>query len=160
MSCLSRLFRRRATPDTPPRSGTDKTLLLWCLLCIITLGSTVALIIGGIFDICSLEQIRLLAGHPFYIDAAAAQVSLLPPAGIFTICTFITLYLALVLLRCRSFAKRTQICFLAALATALPGLLCILWDGILYMAAPLFCVCLLWVLTALIPAIFSRHSQA
>ena len=57
-------------------------------------------------------------------------------------------------------AKRTQICFLAALATLLPGLLCILWNGVLYMAAPLFCVLLLWVLAALLPAIFHLFAKS
>ena len=157
---LPRIFGRRPGPDTPGYTRTDAQLLRWLLLCVLTLGSTATLMILGFFDTLGLEQIRLLGGHPFYIDAAAAQISLLPPAGIFAICTALTLYLAVVLLRTRSFAKRSQICFLAALAAILPGLLCVLWDGVLYMAAPLFCVLLLWVLAALIPALFCRSAQS
>lgn len=154
-------FFSRAKADAPVGyTRLDMQLLRWILLCIGTLGVTAGLMMYGFFDTLALEHIRILGGHPFYIDAESAQVSLLPPAGIFAICTGITLYLSIVLLRNPGLAKRTQICFLAALATLLPGLLCILWNGVLYMAAPLFCVLLLWVLAALLPAIFCRYSES
>lgn len=151
----------RSTADTPPGyTRLDMQLLRWILLCIGTLSATAGLMMGGFFDALALEHIRLLGGHPFYIEAESAQVSLLSPAGIFAICTAITLYLSVVLLRNPGLAKRTQICFLAAVATALPGLLCILWNGVLYVAAPLFCVLLLWVLAALLPAIVCRFVKS
>lgn len=157
MSLFSRLIHPAKAGSSPLRS--DRTLLLWLLICISTLGSTVALMIMGVFDTIGLEQIRLLGGHPFYIDAAAAQISLLSPTGIFAICTIITLYLSIVLLRCSGFAKRTHICVLAALAVCLPGFLCILWDGVLLMAAPLYCIILLWFLLAFLPALLSLRSK-
>lgn len=151
---------RASAPSSPSHNRFDKQLLRWILLCVSTLGATAALMMMGVFDALGLEQIRLLAGHPFYMEAAVAQVSLLPPYGIFGICIALTLFLSAALLRNTGLAKRTQICFLAALATMLPGLLCILWDGVLYMAAPLFCVLLLWLLTALLPAICSCFSKS
>lgn len=160
MPRFPRLFCRTAADTPPGYTRLDVQLLRWILLCIGTLGATAGLMMCGVFDALALEHIRLLGGHPFYIEAESAQVSLLPPAGIFAICTGITLYLSVVLLRNPGLAKRTQICFLAALATLLPGLLCILWNGVLYMAAPLFCVLLLWVLAALLPAIVCRFAKS
>lgn len=160
MSRLPFFFRRKAAATVADTNRADTQLLRWCMLCFVTLAATAILMMQGFFDSLGLEQIRLLGGHPFYIEAAAAQISLLPPAGVFGICTGITFFLSIALLRNRSFAKRSQICFLAALATCLPGLLCILWDGVLYMAAPLFCVLLLWVLAALLPAICCRFTKS
>lgn len=156
MPCFPRFFNRANTDTSVGCNRSDMQLLRWILLCIVTLGATAGLMMCGFFDTLALEHIRILGGHPFYIEAESAQVSLLPPTGIFAICTGITLYLSVVLLRNPGLSKRSQICFLAALATLLPGLLCILWNGVLYMAAPLFCVLLLWVLAALLPAIFCR----
>lgn len=160
MPRFPRFFSRTKTDAASAYTRLDVQLLRWILLCIVTLGVTAGLMMCGFFDTLALEHIRILGGHPFYIEAESAQVSLLSPAGIFAICTGITLYLSVVLLRNPGLSKRTQICFLAALATILPGLLCILWNGVLYMAAPLFCVLLLWVLAALLPAIFCRSSQS
>ncbi len=160
MPCFPRFFNRANAAGPAGYTRMDIQLLRWILLCLITLGTTAGLMMCGFFDALALEHIRILGGHPFYIEAESAQVSLLPPAGIFAICTGITLYLSVVLLRNPNLAKRTQICFLAALATLLPGLLCILWNGVLYMAAPLFCVLLLWVLAALLPAIFHLFAKS
>ena len=161
MSRFASLFCRKNPAAASKRyNRLDMQLLRWIMLCIATLGATATLMMLGFFDALGLEQIRILAGHPFYIEAAVAQVSLLPPHGIFAVCTLMTLFLSVVLLRNPGLAKRTQICFLAALATLLPGLLCILWDGVLYVAAPLFCVCMLWVLAALIPAIYCRLTKS
>lgn len=147
-------------PAAPSHNRFDMQLLRWMLLCVSTLGATAAFMMLGVLETLDLEQIRLLAGHPFYMEAAVAQVSLLPPYGIFGICTALTLFLSAALLRSPGLARRTQICFLAALATLLPGFLCILWDGVLYMAAPLFCVLLLWLLAALLPAIYSCFAKS
>lgn len=118
-----------------------------------TLAIVAALFMTGGLDALDTEQLRLLCGHPFYLDAAAAQVSLLSPHGIFAVCAALTLYLGIVLVRVRGFVQRTQLCFTALTAVILPGLLCVLCDGVLYVAAPVVAVCTLWCLTAVVPSV-------
>ena len=71
-------------------------------------------------------------------------MNLLGPAGIFALCLVVTFYLALVLLRERRFAGRLLVSILAVVALALPGILCVLWGGVLNMAAPVICALACW----------------
>ncbi len=123
---------------------TDRHLAAWIALTIATLLPVVCLQLGGALSALDEAQLRLLAGHPFYIGAEEAQVSLLSPVATFVLCTVLVLWLAAVLVRERRCSRRTQLAFLVALAIALPGLLCVLWGGVLYVAAPLACTALLW----------------
>lgn len=124
--------------------GRDAFLLRWAGLSMATLLPVTLLMFSGAVDALELEQIRFLGGHPFYIDAVEAQESLLPPVGMFSISVVATLYLAVVLLREPSFLWRMQVTALAAIALALPGILCVLWGGIINMAAPVISVLLVW----------------
>jgi hypothetical protein len=49
-----------------------------------------------------------------------------------------------VLLRERRFSGRLQVGILAVVALALPGILCVLWGGVLNMAAPVICALACW----------------
>lgn len=123
---------------------TDHRLLRWAGLSFSVLVLIVILTAAGVMDYLELEQIRFLGGSPFYIGAEEAQISLLGPAGTFALCLAITFYLSLVLLRERRFTGRIQVGVLAVTALALPGILCVLWGGILNMAAPVICVLACW----------------
>lgn len=123
---------------------TDHRLLRWAGLSLSVLVLIVILTAAGVMDYLELEQIRFLGGSPFYIGAEEAQISLLGPAGTFALCLAITFYLSLVLLRERRFTGRIQVGVLAVTALALPGILCVLWGGILNMAAPVICVLACW----------------
>ncbi len=125
----------------------DRMLAIWMLSCLATLVPVVLMQLVGLFSFLDDAQLRLLAGHPFYLGAEEAQVSLLSPVGLFCVCTLLTLWLAAVLLREHSLSHRSQVAFLAALAVALPGLLCVLWGGVLYVATPLVCIAALWCFT-------------
>ncbi|MBR4108396.1 MAG: hypothetical protein IKK45_06915 [Akkermansia sp.] len=134
------------TPDTPtPRAALgrrDVLLLRWAGLCITVLGMVTVLGFTGLLAELELEQIRFLGGHPFYIDAEAAQVSLLEPQGLFLLCVGVCLYLNMLLLREKKFSRRLQLALLFLLALGLPGLLCVLWDGVLNMSGPMLCTLL------------------
>ncbi|MBR3902520.1 MAG: hypothetical protein IKJ29_02560 [Akkermansia sp.] len=128
----------------PNITRTDQFLLRWAALSFTVLVFILILTAAGAMEYLELEQIRFLGGSPFYIGAAEAQISLLGPAGTFALCIGITLYLALVLLRERRFSGRVQVGLLAVTALALPGILCVLWGGVLNMAAPVICVLSCW----------------
>lgn len=139
---LARLLSRLQRPQQMTR--TDHLLLHWAGLSFCVLVLIVALTAAGTMQYLEWEQIRFLGGAPFFIGAEEAQVNLLGPAGIFGLCLAVTFYLALVLLRERRFTGRLQISLLAATALALPGILCVLWGGILNMAAPLIAALACW----------------
>ena len=139
---LARLLNRLRSPQSMNR--TDRLLLRWAGLSFAVLVLIVILTAAGTMEYLEWEQIRLLCGSPFYLGAEEAQISLLGPAGIFSLCLAVTLYLALVLLRERRFAGRLQVGILSAAALALPGILCVLWGGVLNMAAPLICALACW----------------
>lgn len=124
--------------------GKEMFLLRWIGLSMAALLPVTLLMVLGVVDALELEQIRFLGGHPFYIDAVEAQESMLSYGGMFAISAVATLYLAAVLLREPRFIWRLQIAFLAVIALALPGILCVLWGGIINMAAPVISVLLLW----------------
>lgn len=124
----------------------DFGLLRWALLCIVVLSVVVVLMLsGGLYEL-ELEQVRLLGGSPFFISAEEAQISLLSPAGTFILCVAVTLYLSLAHLREPRFGGRLQMALLSVVALGLPGLLCVLWGGVLNMAAPLICALMCWML--------------
>lgn len=137
------------------RSVEDVLLLRWVMMSIGVLATLVLLQATGIFAFFHEQQLALLAGDPFYMTAQDAQVSLLSPGHTFALCVFITLYLGAVMLRQPRLGRRNHICLLAAVAVGLPGMMCVLWHGILYVAQPLACVCLLWVV--LVPCSLIRR---
>ena len=136
------MLRRLSAPQQ--MNNTDHLLLRWAGLCLLTLVLVVSLTAGGVMQYLEWEQIRLLGGSPFYIGAEEAQVNLLGPAGIFGLCLVVTFYLSLVFLRERHFSGRLQVCLLALVALALPGIRCVLWGGVLNMSAPLICALTCW----------------
>lgn len=130
----------------PPGSFTvgDRFLVRWLGLSFIVLALATAAEFAGFAEALELEQIRLLGGSPFFIGAEEAQVSLLGPAGTFGLCLAVTLWLSAVLLREHRFLGRVQIMLPALMALALPGILCVLWGGVLNMATVLLCALLCW----------------
>ena len=153
---LARLLKRLRTAQGMTR--TDRQLLRWAGLSFAVLVLTVILTAAGTTEYLEWEQIRFLCGSPFYLGAEEAQISLLGPAGTFALCLAVTLYLALVLLRERRFAGRLQVGILSAAALALPGILCVLWGGVLNMAAPLICALACWLGAEILHLIPSRRS--
>lgn len=155
---LARLRNRLLRLRSPQQmTRTDHFLLRWALLSFAVLVLIIVLTLLGTMQQLEWEQIRFLGGSPFYIGAEEAQVNLLGPAGIFALCLVVTFYLALVLLRERSFAGRLQVSLLAVVALALPGILCVLWGGVLNMAAPVICALACW-LGSEIMHLFRRRS--
>ena len=155
LSILRNRLQRLRCPQQMTR--TDHFLLRWALLSFAVLVLIIVLTLLGTMQQLEWEQIRFLGGSPFYIGAEEAQVNLLGPAGIFALCLVVTFYLALVLLRERSFAGRLQVGLLAVVALALPGILCVLWGGVLNMAAPVICALACW-LGSEIMHLFRRRS--
>ena len=155
---LARLRNRLQRLRSPQQmTRTDHFLLRWALLSFAVLVLIIVLTLLGTMQQLEWEQIRFLGGSPFYIGAEEAQVNLLGPAGIFALCLVVTFYLALVLLRERSFAGRLQVGLLAVVALALPGILCVLWGGVLNMAAPVICALACWLGSEIIH-LFRRRS--
>lgn len=155
---LARLRNRLQRLRSPQQmTRTDHFLLRWAMLSFAVLVLIIVLTLLGTMQQLEWEQIRFLGGSPFYIGAEEAQVNLLGPAGIFALCLVVTFYLALVLLRERSFAGRLQVGLLAVVALALPGILCVLWGGVLNMAAPVICALACW-LGSEIMHLFRRRS--
>jgi hypothetical protein len=122
----------------------DHLLLRWAGLSLCVLVLIVLLSALGVIEYLELEQIRFLGGNPFYIGAEEAQISLLGPAGTFALCMGVTFYLALVQLREKHFTGRLLVAILASTALALPGILCVLWGGVLNMNAPVICALACW----------------
>lgn len=139
---LVALLNRLRGPQQMTR--TDHLLLRWAGLCLAVLLVVVALTAAGAMQYLEWEQIRFLGGAPFFIGAEEVQVNLLGPAGIFALCLAVTFYLSIVLLRERRFIGRLQVGLLATVALALPGILCVLWGGLLNMSAPIICALACW----------------
>lgn len=133
----------------------DVLLLRWVALSIGVLAALVVLQACRLLSPVNEWQLRVLVGDPFYLPAADAQVALFSPAVIFGACVCLTLYLSAVLLRMPSMGQRSHLCLLAAVAVALPGVMCVLWHGVLYVAQPLVCVLLLWL--AVVPCAMIRR---
>lgn len=140
---LASLLRRLR--ESQQMNRTDHLLMRWAGLSLFTLVLTVSLTAAGVMQYLEWEQIRFLGGSPFFIGAEEAQINLLGPAGIFGLCLAVTFYLALVFLRERHFSGRLQVFLLALVALALPGMLCVLWGGIMNMSAPLICTLTCWI---------------
>lgn len=130
-------------------NAADFGLLRWVVICLLVLVTVLVLMQTGVLYEIELEQIRFLGGSPFFISAEEAQVSLLGIGGIFGICILTTLYLSLVYLREPRFAGRLQVAVISTAALALPGLLCVLWGGVLNMSAPIICSLGCWLLAEL-----------
>lgn len=143
-SSLPHRLLRLICPPPGHISVGDRFLLRWLGLSFVVMAMVTGLGLAGIINELELEQIRILGGNPFYIGAEEAQVSLLGPAGTFVFCLVLTLWLTIVLLRERRFVGRVQIMLLLLTALVLPGMLCVLWGGVLSMAAPLLCALLCW----------------
>lgn len=124
----------------------DMPLLRWALLGVAVPVCVLALHACGAVEALNLAQLEMLAGHPFYLSAEDAQVSLLTPVGSFALCVLLVLYMGAVLLREPRLMRRSHLCLLAALAVGLPGLMCVLWHGVLYVAELLLSILLLWVI--------------
>lgn len=137
------------------RGAADVLLLRWVMLSITVLALLVGLQACRLFAPLNEWQLLLLAGDPFYLSAADAQLSLLSPGATFGACVCLTLYLGAVLLRMPRMGQRNHLCLLAAVAVALPGVMCVLWHGVLYVAQPLMCVLLLWL--AVVPCTWIRR---
>lgn len=133
----------------PTAESGEMLLLRWVLLC----GSVAALLpllqVVGFFAWLEEWQIILLAGDPFQMSALDAQVTLLSSGKMYVSSLALALYLGGVLLRQPRLLRRTHICLLAAAAAVLPGFMCVLWHGVLYVGQPVVCVLLLWL--ALVP---------
>lgn len=130
-------------------NASDFGLLRWVVICLLVLVTVLVLMQTGVLYEIELEQVRFLGGAPFFISAEEAQVSLLGIGGIFGICIITTLYLSLVYLREPRFGGRLQVAVISTAALALPGLLCVLWGGVLNMSAPIICSLGCWVLAEL-----------
>lgn len=136
--------------DLMQRGAKDGFLLRWAALSFGVLATVVVLQALRVFRLLDEVQLVVLAGHPFYLSAQDAQISLLSPAGQFGLCVLITFYFGGVLMLQRHPGRRTHICLLALVVLGLPGLLCVLWHGVLYVSQALACILLLWVI--LVPA--------
>ena len=152
---MKSIIQRITRPGKMNRA--DHLILRWAGLSFVVLVLIVVLTATGAMEYLEWEQIRFLGGSPFYIGAEEAQVSLLGPAGTFALCMAVTFYLALVLLRERSFAGRMQVGVLAVAALALPGILCVLWGGVLNMNPPVICALACWLGSEIIH-LFCRRS--
>ncbi|MCQ2372281.1 MAG: hypothetical protein MJ058_09585 [Akkermansia sp.] len=133
--------------------STDRMLLEWAVLAFSVLAVVLLLMLSGVIYELGLQQVRFLAGEPFYMDALEAQVDLLGPGGVFCICIPVTLYASFLLLREPSFLQRAQYALLLLVALALPGILCVLWHGVLNMSAPCLCVLFTWLAVELKPLV-------
>ena len=152
------LLRRSAPHTSPAPNRLDQLLLRWGVLSIIVLLITMLLLVSDSFEPVNSAQLRLLCGTPFYLEAEATQYSALSPAGMFLLCVGVTLYFSLVLLREPTLSGRTQIAVVAVLASALPGLLCVLWDCVFYAAPLVCCVLLIWLFSVTIPFFRIKHA--
>ncbi len=139
------------------RASQDAFLLRWVSLSIGVLGSVVIMQACRLFRLLDEAQLLILAGHPFYMSAEDAQVTLLSSGWQFAACVGITLYFGAVLMMQRRLGRRSHICLLAAAALALPGLLCVLWHGVLYVSQPLTCIFLLWLIHVPLTAWYRHH---
>lgn len=138
-----------AFPRLSKLNAADFGLLRWVVICLLMLITVLLLMQTGVLYEIELEQVRFLGGAPFFISAQEAQVSLLSVGGMFGICVIVTLYLSLVYLREPRFSGRLQVAAVSTAALAIPGLLCVLWGGVLNMAAPIICSLGCWLLTEL-----------
>lgn len=155
---LSILRQGLGFPEPDPRrrrGAADMLLLRWVGLSIGVLATLVGMQACRVFSTLDEWQLIVLAGDPFYLSAQDAQVSLLTPGATFGVCVCVTLYLGAVLLRQKRMGKRNHLCLLAAVAIALPGVMCVLWHGVLYVAQPLMCILLMWL--AVVPCSLIRR---
>lgn len=139
----------------PAVTGEARLLLRWGLLSAGVLILLSALQWVGIIGWVHAQQLALLTADPFQLSEMDAEVSLLSTGGAYTLSIALTLYLGAVLLRLPSLLRRTHICLLAAAAVILPGFICVLWHGVIFIGAPLVSILLLWL--ALVPLPLIRN---
>lgn len=136
----------------------DALLLRWGVLSVTVLLVAMLLLLSGATEHVDTAQLTLLCGRPFYLEAEATQHPALSPVGMFGLCVAIVLYLSLVLMRIPSMGQRCLLVFMAVVAAALPGVLCVLWDCVFYATLPVFCILLTWLLVECVP--FFKHWQS
>lgn len=143
---MKKRLRKLYRPFAPPAKLTagDNFLLRWVSVCCLALAAVVLMMVSGAMEWLELEQIRFLGNRPFYIGAEEAQETLMGPAGLFGLCVAVTFYLGAVLLRERRFSGRLQVTVLALAVLLMPGMLCVLWGGVLNMAAPVTAALVTW----------------
>lgn len=124
-------------------------LLRWVGLSVPVLLVVMVLLLANGLEWADTVQLQLLCGAPFYLDAEATQNVALSPMGAFALCAVVTLYLALVLLREPRVLGRVQVMVPALVAALLPGLLCVLWDCVFYVAPLLVSLLLTWLLSCI-----------
>ena len=146
---------RAAFSPAAEEVGAPALLLRWLALNAFSLGGLLLLSICGVFEQLDELQLSVLGGHPFYLSAEDAQASLLSPGATWALCAALSLYLGGVLLLQPRLSRRNHLCLLAAAAAGLPGLMCVLWHGVLYVAPLLVCILLLWL--AVVPLVFIRR---
>lgn len=159
ISLIRESLRPAAATTTPEGDTTlagDVFLLRWAALSIVTLLCATILQATGLLNTLHDWQIMLLCGHPFYLSAEGAQSSFLTPGGTFGLCVGLTLYLSAVLLLQRRLQRRSHICVLSTTAIILPGMICVLWESVFYVAQPLICIIILWCLLVPAAAILRR----
>ena len=152
---IQHTLRESLLPTPGAAFSADVFLLRWVMLGIFVPGCLLLIQVSGLEGLLNDRQLILLGGHPFYLRAEDAQVSLLSSGGTFALSVFIALYLGAVLLLQPRLSRRNHLSLLAAVAVALPGLMSVLWHGVLYVAQPLVCIFLLWLL--LVPAVLIRR---
>lgn len=150
-------IRQEANRRRQIREG-NMFLVRWITLSLIVLSLVLLLMLSGFQTRVEEWQTQLLCREPFYIEAQQLQEPLLSTIGNFAVSVIVTLYLSLVLLREPHWARRTQLAFLAAAVLAMPGLLCVLWSGIITPLGPVSSVVALWLLTSLIPFYIRRSA--
>lgn len=124
--------------------GAAWRLLRWALLCAAVAGGVLLLGALGVLERMDEWQLALLMGDTLQLSTLDAQVTLLSAGATYTFSALMTAYLAAVLLHEPRPGRRSHICALAAAALVLPGCMCVLWHGVLYVGVPLACVLLLW----------------
>ncbi|MDO4750842.1 MAG: hypothetical protein Q4A24_01940 [Akkermansia sp.] len=151
---IIRIFRFSRTETATHRKldRGDVLWLRWVLLSLCVLIAQTVLLATGCFEPLNTAHTAMLQGAPFHLSAdGAAQGDVLSPAIGFACSIGLTLYWAAVQMYQKSFGSRCLLTALALVAVALPGMLSVLWDRVLYVVPLLFCVSAVWLAVVCIP---------